>query len=151
MDNETDLVTAPETEATPTLSFLGSTGVHEFIRYFLASGIALAVDVGALTLLTSGVGVSYLISGAIAFLLGLAVVYTLSVVWVFEHRAYKNMQSEFLVFAGVGIVGLGINESVLWLLSGFIGLHYLVAKGASVILVFSWNFGARKYLLFRSR
>ena len=150
MEEGADIVTTPEAESSATLRAVGSESVHEFIRYFIASGVALLVDVGALTLLTSLFKVPYLYSGAIAFLLGLIVIYVLSISWVFGRRAFRDWRTEFLVFALVGFVGLGLNELVLWILTGFFGLFYLYSKVASVIVVFTWNFSARKWLLFRN-
>lgn len=132
------------------MSLIGSKGLHEFIRYFAASAVALAVDVGFLWFLTSVLGVQYLISGALAFLLGLGVVYILSVRWVFEQRSLHDWKAEFLVFAFIGIVGLGLNELILWFFTGLFGFFYLVSKIASVFVVFSWNFGVRKWFLFRA-
>jgi putative flippase GtrA len=132
------------------MSALGSEGVREFVRYFAASAVALVVDALLLYVLTSIVGVPYLYSGAIAFLLGLVIVYVLSIVWVFEHRTSVHPGVEFLVFALIGLVGLGVNEGVLYVLTGIYGVYYLVSKIASVVVVFTWNFFARKYMLFRA-
>lgn len=148
--NEPGVAIAPETETTPSVSTIASQGVHEFIRYFVASLAALAVDIGILWFLTSAAGLSYLISGAIAFIAGLAVVYLLSVYWVFSERAVRNRGMEFLLFALIGIVGLILNEAILYALTTVLGIFYLVSKIASVIVVFSWNFAARKWILFRS-
>lgn len=146
---EPDIATSPEAETAPALATIGSTGLHEFIRYALASAVALAVDAGTLVLLTSFFGVSYLLSGAIAFVLGLATIYVLSVTWVFDHRALRSPLAEFAAFALIGLVGLALNEAILWLFTSLFGFFYLISKAMSVVVVFSWNFFARKYLLFR--
>lgn len=147
---EPDIVTTPEAAPTPALSALGSQGTREFIRYFLASLIALFVDVGSLAILSEWLSVPYLWAGGIAFLLGLLVVYILSIRWVFESRQIKSPIAEFLLFALIGLVGLLINEGMLWLFTGFLGLHLLASKLLSVVAVFSWNFFARRTLLFQS-
>lgn len=147
---EPDIVTTPETESTPGVSFLGSRGFHEFIRYFVASAAALIIDIGSLWLLTSILHVPYLWSGAIAFLAGLIFVYILSITWVFDQRIIRDWKREFLIFGIIGIIGLGLNELILWLLTGYFGIFYLISKIGSVVVVFSWNFGARKWLLFRT-
>ncbi len=128
---------------------LGAEGLHEFVRYFFASAVALLADIGALTILTEVMGVPYLAAGAIAFLIGLLIIYLLSTHWVFSARRVGNAWTEFGLFTLIGIVGLGINELVLWTLTGGVGLYILYSKVVSVIFVFTWNFFARKYLLFR--
>ena len=146
---ETDIVTAPEAEMAASLATMGSRGTREFIRYFSASALALGVDVGGLYVLTSMAGVPYLLSGAISYTAGLLLVYLLSIMWVFDRRTMHHPLVEFSLFAGICLVGLVLNEIVLWLLTGFFGVYYLLSKAASVILVFSWNFFVRKYVLFR--
>ncbi len=146
---EPDLVTTPDAETGASLSVIGSPGAREFIRYFTASLIALAVDFAALAYLTSAVGIDYLISAAIAFFLGLVTVYTLSVLWVFDRRSLRTPLVEFFLFAVIGAAGLLLNEMVLWLLTGVFGTFYLISKCVSVIFVFTWNYIARKFLLFR--
>ena len=148
---EADVVTTPEAAPSIALSSMGSEGLHEFIRYVVASAIALILDIATLSFLTSIVEVPYLISGAIAFLVGLTSVYFLSVRWVFAERTLSNPWAEFLLFAGIGVVGLAINEAILYVFTSLFGFFYLVSKIASVVFVFTWNFGARKIFLFKTR
>jgi len=127
----------------------GSQPAHELARYFFASLAAFFADTGSLALMTSVFGVQYLISAPIAFMFGLVIVYVLSIRWVFETRTLQSARKEFAVFLAIGIVGLLINEGVLWLLTGFFGMFYLVSKLVSVFVVFGWDFLTRKALLFR--
>lgn len=121
----------------------------ELIRYFVASGIALLVDVGTLYLLTSFVGVHYLVSAAIGFTLGLVTIYMLSIRWVFSKRRLKKTHHELFIFTLIGIGGLGINELGLFLLTDLLQFHFMISKLFVTGLVFSWNFGIRKLVLFR--
>lgn len=120
----------------------------QLLRYFFVGGLAFAVDFCLLFALTSGFGIGYLISTAIAFLAGVTVNYLLSRAWVFPSRSLSNASVEFSVFALIGIVGLGITEGGMWCLTDVIGFHYLVSKVVVAIVVFFWNFVARKVLLF---
>jgi putative flippase GtrA len=129
----------------------GATGslLHQFSRYVVVGGLAFLVDFGSLYGLTEFAGLHYLISAAVAFLFGLVVNYCLSLLWVFDRRTMKSVTVEFLVFAVIGIVGLGLNEGIIWFVREKIGFHYLVAKVISAGIVLIWNFGARKFVLFR--
>ncbi len=122
---------------------------REFARYACASVAALVADAGLLFVFASVFGVNYLWAGAFSFLFGLAVIYTLSVTWVFTKRRIESRFAEFAFFAGVGFAGLAINEGVLALFTGVFGLYYLISKLLSILVVFGWNFLARWYLLFR--
>ena len=100
-------------------------------------------------LLTEVVGLHYLVSAAIGFMLGLVSVYLLSIHWVFTTRRVQKSHHEALIFAIIGFGGLGINELGLYLLTEALMLHYAVSKLLVTGLVFGWNFGIRKILLFR--
>lgn len=120
----------------------------QLLRYLFVGGIAFAVDFGVLYLLTSVVGVHYLISNLFAFLLGLATNYLLSVRWVFSQRKITNRKKEFVLFGIIGVVGLLLNQLVLWGLTEWTGLFYLYSKIFATGAVFLWNFLGRRYLVF---
>jgi putative flippase GtrA len=122
---------------------------HEGARYLAASALALAADLGTYSALIRLAGVHYLAAAPIGFALGLATVYALSVRWVFRHRRLKdNARAEFLLFALIGFAGLLINEGVIYAGVEWFGLVYEPAKLVSAGIVFCFNFGSRKLLLF---
>jgi putative flippase GtrA len=121
----------------------------QFLRYTVVGGCAFLVDFSVLVLLTSFVGLHYLISAALAFLAGSVTNYALSTAWVFHQRTFSDRRLEFLLFAGIGLVGLGLNEALMWLLTDGVGLHYMLSKLGATFLVYFWNFLARKFCLFR--
>lgn len=121
----------------------------QLFRYGIVGGTALAVDWGTLAFLTEICGINYLISGGIAFILGLTVNYLLSIRWVFDVRNVEQPVLELLIFAVIGVIGLGINELILWLFTEKVGIYYMQSKMISAGIVFFWNFIARKLILFR--
>jgi len=140
-----------ESEMSLSIVVIGSEGLHEFIRYACASAIALGWDTGLLWLGTSVLGLPYLLSGAISFVVGLSIVYFLSIYWVFANRWLLNPKYEFLVFASIGAVGLVLNEIILFIFTEIFGFFYLLSKIGSIVAVFAWNFAMRKLILFPSR
>jgi len=121
----------------------------QFFRYFLVGGVAFALDFTALILLTEVMGWHYLISAATGFIIGLGTNYYLSVIWVFPRRNISSRRTEFLLFALIGISGLGLNELCIYLFTEQAGIHYIHSKILTTALVYLWNFGARKLTLFR--
>ena len=118
-------------------------------RYGFVGGAAFIVDYGALFLLTEVFGLHYLLSATISFILGLITNYLLSISWVFNNRTMGNRWAEFTVFAIIGIIGLGLNALIMYLCTDKMGIHYMLSKIISTILVFFWNFFARKIVLFK--
>lgn len=123
--------------------------IIQLFRYVFVGGAAFIVDFGSLFILTDFFGIYYLISAAIAFILGLIVNYILSISWVFNNRKLDNLTLEFGVFSLIGIVGLGLNEVFIWFFTAEVGFYYLISKIISAVIVLFWNFFARKYVLFR--
>lgn len=131
-------------------SRLAGGGVQaEFARYLLAGGFAFACDTFTLFSLTEFLKVNYLISAPIGFVVGTVLNYVLSRKWVFERRRLKSTPAELTIFSLIGTFGLGLNEVILWGFQSKLGIYYLIAKGVSGVVVFGWNFGARKVVLFR--
>jgi putative flippase GtrA len=119
-------------------------GFIELFRYALVGCVAFCVDVATLFILTHYLGIYYLVSAGIAFVLGLTVCYILNVKWVFVKRNVKNQQKEIIFF-----IGLGLNQLFIGFFTESLDFHYLISKVGATILVFVWNFTARKFLLFR--
>lgn len=144
------LVSSPVRRTLQALVF-GATGspLQQFSRYIVVGGLAFLVDFGLLYLLTELLGLYYLFSAAIAFLFGLFTNYILSRLWVFDRRTIKNVAVELVIFTAIGIVGLGLNEVIIWFVREKIHFHYMIAKAMSAGIVLIWNFGARKLVLFR--
>jgi len=101
-----------------------------------------------LFILTEYANFYYLVSAAIAFLIGLTTNYLLSILWVFENRSVSSKYIEFFLFFLVGLIGLALNELFIWSFTEIIGIYYLYSKILSTILVYLWNFSIRKLLLF---
>jgi len=121
----------------------------QMFRYLFVGGASFIIDFLSLFILTDFFGIYYLISAAIAFILGLIANYLLSISWVFNKRKLKNRQFEFGVFAVIGIVGLGFNEAFIWFFTQDLQIYYLVSKIFAAVIILFWNFFARKYMLFK--
>jgi putative flippase GtrA len=121
----------------------------QLVRYTFVGGTAFVFDFSTLYLFTEYLHIHYLVSAAAAFLVGLTCNYMLSTRWIFNGNAGLNRALEFGVFFLIGAVGLGLNELFLYVLTEWLLVHYLVSKAISSVLVFLWNFLARKFSLYR--
>lgn len=123
----------------------------QLFRYAIVGGVAFVVDYGSLYLLTEFAGFHYQLSACVGFILGLLVNYFISIYWVFTaNKAQASGSSrsvEFLFYAIIGIIGLGLNSLIMWFSTELLGIHYLASKLISTALVFIWNFLARRLLM----
>lgn len=120
----------------------------QLLRYCFVGGFAFIVDVGLLYLLTEYAGCHYLLSASLSFIAGLCVNYLLSISWIFKSSTYNSRTLEFVFFAVIGIVGLLLNELLLYVATDVLHLYYMVSKVIVAGIIMLWNFFARKYLLF---
>jgi putative flippase GtrA len=120
----------------------------QFLRYLIVGFIAFGVDFATLYILTDIFGVHYLLSNVFGFILGLLSNYYLSIKWVFAHRKMENRKKEFFAFTAIGVIGLLINQLVMWSLTDLAEVYYLYSKIAATGVVFFWNFFARRYGVF---
>lgn len=140
--------TSTPTRLTQLLAGRSTHTAVQFIRYLVVGGAAYVVDFGTLAVGTRVLGMHYLLAAAAGFLLGLVVNYVIAVRWVFAQRKLSQRWAEQLGYLGIGLVGLGINQAVLWGLVDHGGWDPLVAKLVCGAVVLFWNFAARKLLLF---
>ncbi len=120
----------------------------QLIRYTFVGGVAFLADFGTLAFFTEYFNIHYLVSAIIGFTVGLTVNYILSITWVFNQRAVSNKSLELLIFIIIGLVGLVFNELFLWFFTDKVEIHYLLSKIIATIIVYFWNFFARKHFLF---
>lgn len=121
----------------------------ELVRYLIVSLIALGVDFGVYLGLIRFFSINYLISAALGFVVGLVFSYLLSVVWVFSSRNESfSRSSGFVVYGVIGLLGLFVNETVIFLSVTWLGLGYVIAKLWAAGASFLFNFLGRKIILF---
>ncbi|HWR68557.1 MAG TPA: GtrA family protein [Desulfomonilia bacterium] len=120
----------------------------QFFRYTFAGGIAFLADFGSLYVLTEFLHVHYLVSAAMAYLLGVFTKYAMCIIWVFHRRSMESPWLEFVIFGAIGVTGFGLNMVFMWFFTEKAQVHYLASKVISAVAVFCWNFFTRKMTLF---
>ena len=125
-------------------------GFLQFVRYVFVGGIATVVDWGALFLLTDIAHIYHLVSAIIAFVAGLITNFLLSKLLVFNaNEAKVSPAMEFVSYGMIGVVGLGITELIMFLLTNCLSVHYMISKMIATVIVLAWNYLARKKILYK--
>jgi putative flippase GtrA len=120
----------------------------QLTRSLIVSAIALVVDFSALIILKQEFGINYLLAAAISFSLGVLVNYSLSVKWVFAYRQLSSKTHEFIIFVVITALGLLFNLLIIAGMVELLKADYRVGKLVSTVVVFFWNFLARKKILY---
>ena len=149
--------------------FVGDTD-NTFIQFFrslFVGGIATVVDMAVLILIREVFGISESIAAIFGFVAGLAVNYIISTYWVFAKAKVKNRAADFIAFGIIGVIGLGLTQLIIepFAVKGMFGQgilvtyavfgpilptdkYYIIGKVLAVVLVYMWNFFARKFFLY---
>jgi len=117
-------------------------------RYLFAGAAGFITDFSILFILTNYLHIYYLISATISFTLGVFVTYIISIYWVFQQKSHHKRLIEFILFVVIGVIGLILTLILLWFLTEKTHIYYLLSKIIATIIVYFWNFFARKWLLF---
>ena len=121
----------------------------QLFRNFFVGIAAFVVDFTLQYVLVDICGMYYLIAQAISHVTGGLVNYLMSIIWVFDKKPQKRVYMHFIYFSIIVAVGLGINTLILWLFTSVFGWYHMYSKIIATIVVFLFNFYARKYLLFK--
>ena len=118
----------------------------QFICYGITALIAFVIDFTLLYLLTTYLHLFYLLSATLSFLISAMANYLLSTHFVFCTRSSCKIHIEIGLFLLVTLIGLILNDLILWFITEKIGVFYLCSKIIAGLLVFFWSFFSRRYL-----
>lgn len=121
--------------------------MQQITRFAVVGGGAFLIDYGIMILLTELFGVNYLISSAISFTVSVIFNYLLSVHWVFNVTGERSQTQDFAVFIILSVIGLGINQLIMWLTVDKLHIFYMVSKIGATAIVMIYNFITRKIFL----
>lgn len=132
---------------------VGMTLPVRLAKFAAVSGVSTGVDYailfGLLAMLPKGHAAMFAAVAA-GYLAGVLVHFFLSRRFVFSPSSYVPA-AEFSLVVFIGLVGLGLNEAVVFLGVAWLHRSVLLSKTAAVGLGFVWNFCARHWWVYRSR
>ena len=119
----------------------------EVIRFLVAGGSCLLLELACLYAFTEWAGFHYLYSSAFAFIISVLVNYWLCRVWVFEGGKRKQSFKAASLFFGSSVAGLGINQLCMYTFVDILAIYYMAAKLLAAVIVTVWNFVLKRYAL----
>lgn len=118
-------------------------GLSRAAKYYTVGASGIPVNEGLLWALVEFGGVFYLFSGLASAFISTLYTFFLNELWTWRGVGEPGTRA-FLVrvskYYAVEIVGLVISVAVLWSLTAFYGVHYLVSNLAGIIAAGGWRF-----------
>lgn len=118
----------------------------QIIKFGLVGFLCFFIDYGIMVFLTEVAGVHYLFSSGISFTVSVVVNYVLSLTYVFETEK-GNKIKEFIIFVVLSVIGLGINQVLMWFCVDILGIFYMISKIGATAVVMVYSFVSRKVVM----
>ena len=121
--------------------------IEQLLKFGVVGAIAFFIDYGVLMLLNVGFGVNSVVAAGISFTVSVVFNYLASMRYVFTHRDDLSRGKEFAIFIVLSVIGLAINELVMWVGLVTIGgapVAVTATKVVATAVVMIWNFFSRK-------
>ncbi|ANI90211.1 glycosyl transferase family 2 [Arachidicoccus ginsenosidimutans] len=121
----------------------------KFIRFGIVGFSGMIVDFSVTWLLKEKLKINKYIANSFGFVCAASSNYLLNRIWTFQSRQ-QNIEKEYLSFFIVSLIGLGINNGIIFLLTRKGKMNFYIAKLIAVAIVILWNFTANDLITFRT-
>lgn len=124
----------------------------QFIKFSFVGSTSAAVHFTILLVVTEWLGIWYLISNGIGFMVSAIYNFTANKLWTFRNRERgAAIFRQALKFLTVLLTGLTINTAIIFGITEWFGLDYRVSWVFAALLVAGWNFCLNRFWTFRAK
>jgi len=127
--------------------FLTSSFILKFLKFAAVGFSGLLVDYAFTYIFKEFVKVQKYVANSIGFTIAASTNYILNRVWTFESEN-PDIAVEYTEFLLISIVGLGLNNLILWLIVSKFKINFYLAKFFAICVVTLWNFLANFFITF---
>jgi putative flippase GtrA len=131
------------------LDWIDAEFVGKMMRYMVVGFIGTGIDFGITYVMKEHVKVSKYLANSIGFSTAVVSNYLLNRYWTFG-AGDENMFIQFGTFLLVSVIGLLINNGIIYLVSERLKINFYLAKMAAIVVVVFWNFFVNYYYTFRA-
>ena len=121
--------------------------IAQVMKFVIVGGLSFVRDFIIYYVLTNFFSVYYLVAGFFSFTLSLIFNYLMSMKFVFKSKDDLKKSHEFVIFATLSVMGLGLNLLSLYILVDLFKMNDLIAKVFVAGIVMVFNFVTRKIFL----
>lgn len=122
-------------------------GLHPAVVFAFVGGFSTGLHYALLIALKIGLDINATVATSIGYVVSAVFNYWLNRWLTFRStRAHREALPRFMLTAALGLM---INSSIVWVLNGLAGVHYLIAQVFATGATLFWNYGLNKYWTFR--
>lgn len=121
--------------------------MKKIIRFIVVGGIATIIDFVCLYIFKEFLNFNVILANTLSFTISVIYNYIASIKYVFDVDKNKNRKIQFIVFIVFSVLGLILNNLILYLLTDKLNIYYLISKIIATMFVMVFNFITRKKFL----
>ena len=121
--------------------------IKQLFRFGIVGAICFLIDYSILYICTDIFKIYYLISSIISFSISTIFNYILSIKFVFNIKEDRNKNKDFINFIVFSVIGLILNQIIMWIGVDVINIYYMITKVISTCIVMCFNYITRKIFL----
>ena len=126
----------------------GIFGKNILLRYLVAGITGASTQIGLLYVFTDIVGLWYIYSSLLAFLIAIIISFTLQKFWTFADGEIKKAHYQFAYYMGVAVLGIFINTIFMYIFVSIFGIWYILAQIITGGIIAVFNFIMYKFFIF---
>lgn len=119
----------------------------QIFKFGIVGGTAFIIDFIFLYLFKEFCHFPVILANTLSFCISVVYNYIASVQWVFDVNKEKNAKKQFVIFIIFSVIGLLLNDLIMWISVDFLSIYYLVSKIIATFIVMIFNFITRKIFL----
>lgn len=119
----------------------------QFLRFASVGVVGTTVHYSVLLVLVELLNISVLVATAAGFVLGALTNYILNYHFTFNSR--KKHSDAMTKFFAVALMGLGLNQVIMWVAVGILFINYLLSQVVATLVVLFFNYLANRSWSFK--
>ena len=119
----------------------------QILNFGIVGVIATVIDFLFLYLFRDICHFPLIISNTLSFCISVIYNYYASMTFVFDVDQSKSKKKNFILFIVFSVIGLVINDIIVYIVTELLGIYYIISKVIATIFVMVFNFVTRKKFL----
>ena len=121
--------------------------INKIIKFSIVVCIATIIDFICLYIFKEYLNIDVILANTLSFIISVIYNYIASITLVFDINKNKNKKLKFALFIIFSIIGLIINNTLIYILTNTLNIYYLLSKVIATLIVMIFNFITRKMIL----
>lgn len=121
--------------------------IRQIVLFAFVGVVSTAIDYGTFILLAYKFNINYIVASTLSYSAGILFNYVASMKYVFDGRAERSKSHEFFLYVVLTLIGLGLNQLVLFVSVDWLRVSKALGKIIATALVLVYNFVSRKLFI----